>query len=345
MPPKLRWQMDMAELGQRLKAGKRPHPTPVNTPQYRAWLACRLCVEELIREYPPDRVAFITITTNQRVARDANTVLSKILNKIIGPQSIAWVRAFHRSKNGYVHWHLVAALRFPVLATVSDAGCHDARSAERCGFGSNYEKVLARDSTPETLALTKEIKRVLRKHHFGSRARIEQVRDPDHVANYVAEYLLGAHERGRWSKDRGLRLWAASKRIRVANAKMHVITPMSRLMRCRMAAYCFHNGWKSMEEARRANPRWQFHSREFLAGIKLRTYIYEEDFILDWGGRRWSPKACGVRILQPNSARGMAPEQYWYQEPPTDAAELAIMKAMLDAALPLPPEFLSDAKS
>jgi len=91
-----------------------------------------------------------------------------------------------------------------------------------------------------------------------------------------------------------------------------------------------------MNEARVANPKWQYHARPFLFGKKLRLYLYESDYVSEWGNH-WSPCASGVRILYPHVRPGNGMVfQYFHNERPTDVDELAALKLEWDAALPVP---------
>ena len=91
-----------------------------------------------------------------------------------------------------------------------------------------------------------------------------------------------------------------------------------------------------MEEARKSNPKWNWHSRAFLLGKKLRLYLHESDYVSEWG-YRWSPHASGVQILYPNvRPKNGAAFQYCHDQRPTDVNELAALQREWDEALPVP---------
>src|SRR5207248_11426940 len=95
----------------------RTAPVPSNGRPYRQWSAAVKCVEGLMETTPPAYTAFVTLTTRCRDAKWANQKLSTILEKVLAPFCIKWVRFFDRGENGYIHWHLVVALKFAVLNT------------------------------------------------------------------------------------------------------------------------------------------------------------------------------------------------------------------------------------
>ena len=178
----------------------------------------------------------------------------------------------------------------------------------------------------------------LRKAGVGFKARIEPIIYPEKIGAYAARYLFGAARYGRYWKDPRIRLWSASKNMRIANANAQMLTQWSRISRLKNAAYCALQGWRTMPDARDANPKWQYHGRPFLLGKMLRMYLHEADYVLEWGNR-WSPKASGVRILypqvRPSDGRIF---RYIHNEQPTDPEELAELKRVWNAALEVPLE-------
>ena len=96
-----------------------------------------------------------------------------------------------------------------------------------------------------------------------------------------------------------------------------------------------------MEEACEADPRWHYHARPILEGMKLRTYLFEADFVADWGPW-WSPETRGVRILHPGKC---PPEQigpfkpftYFYAQGGLTAELRAALAEELAQAFELPP--------
>lgn len=297
------------------------------------------CLEALLETTPPSHTAFVTLTTNRRDAKRANPILSKILEKILGPACCKWIRFFDRGKGGYLHWHIVVALRFPVLNTDHEfwtLGESIRRRLTMSNSQHDNEREINKVLSDQARALTDRCCAALRKAGIGFKARIEPIISPDSIGSYSAKYLLRTACKGRYPLDPGLRLWSASKNARVANSEVQFISRWSRISRLKNAAYCAHQGWPTMNEARVANPKWQYHARPFLFGKKLRLYLYESDYVSEWGNH-WSPCASGVRILYPHVRPGNGMVfQYFHNERPTDVDELAALKLEWDAALPVP---------
>lgn len=314
-------------------------PAPSNTRPYRQWNAAMKCVETLLATTSPTHTALVTLTTSCKAAKRANPKLSKILGKVLAPHCTQWIRFFHRTKNGFVHWHLIVALNFPVLNTDHESWTDGERirrsmRMENCPHEDELEmnKVLS----DRTRALAKHCRGALGKAGIGYYARIEPIICPERIGAYCGRYLARIAASRRISKDRKLRLWSASKSARVANAEVTVISRWSRISRLRRAAYCASQGWRSMEEARKSNPKWNWHSRAFLLGKKLRLYLHESDYVSEWGNC-WSPCASGVRILYPHVRPGNGMVfQYVHNERPTDVNDLAALQREWDEALPVP---------
>ncbi len=316
-----------------------PSRVPNNTRGYRQWSAALECIETLLDESAPQCTALITLTTRCTDAKWANKRLSRILEKVIAPYCIKWVRFFHRSKRGYVHWHIVASLKFSILNTDYESWTYGERARRSLTLvqtvndgDSEIENALSED----TVAMTNRCRAALRKAGTGFVARIEPIIFPDKIGNYAAKYMSGTAKYNRYGGDRGVRLSSVSKGARVANAHRHFITPWSRISRLKNAAYCASQGWRSMEEASRKDPKWQYHARPFLVKKKLLLYLYESDYVSEWGNH-WSPCASGVRILYPHVRPGNGMVfQYVHNERPTDVNDLAALQREWDEALPVP---------
>ena len=314
-------------------------PLPSNTRAYRQWSAGMKCMEFLLGTTLSERTALITLTARSRNAKKANKAFSRILEKQIGPSCSCWVRFFHRSKKGFTHWHIIVALKFPVLNTDHEfwtSGEQIRRELTIEKSRDDGEAEMENALSAEALAMQNRCCAALRKAKIGYKARIEAIIYPHCIAGYLARYLCGVVRSGRCAKDMRLRLWSASKNARVANADVQVMTQWSRICRLKSAAYCASQGWRSMEEARQSQPKWNWDSRTFLLGKKLRTYLYEMDYIREWG-HRWSPSASGVLILYPavRPGNGMV-FQYFHNERPSDVNDLAALQQEWNEALPVP---------
>ncbi len=234
-------------------------PAPSNTRPYRQWNAAMKCVEMLLATTSPTHTALVTLTTSCKAAKRANPKLSKILGKVLARHCTQWIRFFHRTKNGFVHWHLIVALNFPVLNTDHEFWTEGERirrsmRMENCPHEDELEmnKVLS----DITRALAAHCCRALRKTGIGYKTRIEPIVYPERIGAYCGRYLARIAASRRISKDRKLRLWSASKSARVANSEVQFISRCSRISRLKNAAYCAHQGWPTMNEARVANPKW-----------------------------------------------------------------------------------------
>ena len=343
LPEKVRRTIDKLDRERRLPNIVNDYGTtrcaPNNTRLYRQYLAATFCSETLIETTAAEQTAFITITTNTRRTKWANRRLSKILEKHVAPHCIKWVRFFHRTSKGYVHWHFIVALKVPLLNTEHDAWVYGENIRRKLTVGKSTadgRKELESALSEDAKAMRQRIQNALASAGLGFIVRIEPIMYPDHISLYAAKYLSGSSKNGRYWRDTRVRLWSASKSARVANADMQVITPWTRIIRLKNAAYCALKGWDSMEKARRVDPKWQYHARDYLRGKKLRVYIYESDYVSQWGNR-WSPRASGVRILYPHVRldNGIA-FQYFHHQPPSDPTELAALRDEWNAALEVP---------
>lgn len=334
------WLAQLVRLQQILSV-KTLGKTPLaNTPEFRSYLAARTSIEMLLENNPLECISLITITTNSQDALAANAGLAKIVGRRVKREASALVRFSHRSLDAFAHWHLITAHPWRVLRddvrTITNLPV--IWTMAKTGFAKRGSHILANERTVEANALLRGIRKDLRALHLGYRAELEPVVFPNNITDYLCRYLLGTARFGRFRLDRGLRLWAATKGARSGTCQQTVITPYSRMARLRNAAYCKLRGWRSMEEARKADARWQWRARDFLRGKKLRAYITEEDYVREWGVR-WSPIASGVTIInQCAPGRAFPGCIYVFQERPTDAGELAELQREWEAALPVPIE-------
>lgn len=274
-----------------------PAPEANNTRAYRQFNAAKICADEIVETTPPMYAGLVTLTTSWRCAKQANQRLSRILEKVIAPHCSKWIRFFHRSRNGYVHWHIIVALKSPVLNTGHDAWVSGEIIRQRLSMRQSMmteEEALESALSDETKLMRDGCRAALRKAGLGYRVWVQPIFHPDAIASYASRYLLGTSRGTRYPKDARIRLWSVSKHARVANSHVHMVSWWSRISRLRNAAYCASRGWRTMEQAREADSNWQYHSREILRGQKLRTYLHEADYVLEWGNR-WSPQASVVR--------------------------------------------------
>ncbi|MEO6754594.1 MAG: hypothetical protein ABIP85_22690 [Chthoniobacteraceae bacterium] len=303
---------------------------PNNSRLYRQWLAATACGEDLLQRAPRGHQCLITIPTSSRRPKKANKALSNILEKIVGPCCHSWVRFFHRTPNGFIHWHILAHLRFSVLEpgkSVPPPLEHTYRAMGMAGHEPKNDKELQDALAENSQLMQNRIIAALRRAKLGCRAQVAPVFAPDSVVKYLARYILGSAKIKRWILDRRLQLWRASKNAKIANADCMVLTQWTRIARFKNAAYCASRGWCSMAQARQANPRWQWDARSPLRDRKLRVYQYECDYAREWG-TRWSPRASGVRIRSPHwHPDGSKRVQYQFDDRPTDPAELASLEA------------------
>ena len=282
---------------------RRDTPCLRNTAAWRSYNAATTCATELMNRTPEDTRAHITITTRCTTpnrTREANKASSKIIEKHLTPYTTGLVRFLHRTKKSYVHWHIVAAMRDPILSSSApDAGT-------RSLFRMMHSAGLGGDSTREgwlteiAAEIQQRLSRACNDAGFGYKVEVEAVDNPDDLVPYLARYLRGVAESGRrYKPDKGVRLWAPSKSAQIAKVSQYVLTDQGRLHRMKLEAFAFSRGCASMEDARKKlGPKWAYHARPALEKIHLRKYLREDDFIGDWGAD-WSPEALGIEILDP----------------------------------------------
>lgn len=159
---------------------------PSNARPYRQWSAAMKCFDMLLETTLPAHTAFVTLTTRCLDAQWGNPKLSRILEKVLVPHCVKWVRFFHRSRKGYLHWHLVVSLKCPVLKANHEfwtlgEGIRRWMSLDNCPYekAREIDKVLS-DSAR---ALTERCCAALRKAGIGYKARIEPIIYPEKSVN------------------------------------------------------------------------------------------------------------------------------------------------------------------
>jgi hypothetical protein len=322
-----------------------------NTPEWRSYNAAVTCAVQLMNQTPEDKRAHLIITTcckTSETTKAANKKLSKIIEKHLAIYTTGSVRFLHRTKRGYVHWHIVAAMREPILS--SSAPDAQTRSFYRMMHSAGLGRDSTRDGWLTDIAgkIRRRLSRACGDTGIGYKVDVAAVDNPQNLVNYLARYLRGIAESGRrYKADKGVRLWAPSKSAQLAKVSQYILTDGGRLHRMKLQAFAFSKGCISMEDARKKlGSKWAYHARPDLNKIRLRRYPREEDFISEWGAD-WSPEALGIQIL--DSGYSASNRKYRYSHDIVHDHErehvAALLRSVVDPTASIPPSLSRTPKS
>ncbi len=301
--------------------------------------AANYCADQLLATTPSERTCVITLTSRwKKDAKEANRRFAKILAKLVGPVSNEYIRFFHRSLTGAIHLHLLASLKFEVCRPgVYPAPFTESQWwAERCGMARVSPKAKRSVLSTETVKLVQNLKTALERAYLGFRTEVAPVIFPDRVAGYLCHYLYGTAKCGSYEGDKGIRLWSATKSARKASCKHQILNVHTRLRRQKCAAYCRSKGVHRFEDAATMlGASWQYHARPELDAMRLRNYLFEEDFRVDWGGH-FPPEALGVRIKDPEYSPYNRKFQYVQETVPRDSLMRSYVERLFAEALECP---------
>lgn len=260
----------------------------------------------------------ITITTNQKDARKVSKAISRIIRKHLLPEVFDYVWFLHRTQRGFIHFHILAALREPILHPDAPSAADrydDRRSTQSTRKLCPWLRLRSYTLTDAARQLKTTLSKATKRVGLGHKVQIEAIEDIDAIVTYAARYMENvARQKERYAHDFKIRLFGASKGARVVLSTDTIICPGDRLRRWKLAAYCASRGCRSMVAMRaQFGSKWQYDAREELTCIKLPVYLREEDFVLDWG-QECSPEALGVRILDPKYSAPARAFTYAYEE-------------------------------
>ncbi len=277
----------------------RPAPRPSNTPDYWRYLNATMSARAIVDEIDPNCVAEIVLTTNTANAKKVQKSISRIIERRLKPHCSGHVRFFDRTEDKkLVHYHIIAAMKWPVLAPP---------------FLSSEERILMREleelthhcasargeKSGEAKQLMRQLAAALASAGLGYIVKMDVIDNIERHIEYAAKYLKGVAALGRTPEDRDIQLYSAGGIARRGHKRPHFLVQGERLARLKLAAFAASHGAASMAEARKLiGPKWAYHAREKTRVYKLREYPREEDFRNDWGSF-WTPEALGIRIKDP----------------------------------------------
>jgi len=286
-------------LLQQILLKERPSLKPNNTQSYWAYKNASESARSLLAGADENHRAFITITTKTKDARRANEALSRVIGKFLVPHCSRYVRFFHRSENGFVHVHVLAILKWPIMREPYPSAGARMLARQLAKYNSDPQEYET-PTTKEAKQLARSLSSATCRRKLGFVVEVGPVDDCEAVVEYAARYLKGVAAIRRYPDDNGIRLYSISHNARIKLWKSHYINPAEKLVRLKMAAFAAHHGAASMREAKlKIGRKWAHWALQEGKGFKLRAYPLEEDFIQDWGGH-WTPEALGVRIKDPN---------------------------------------------
>ena len=291
----------------------RRYPPPLsNSQSWRSFNAAKICLERLFEsamamdqtgETRERYLAHVTVTTRCRWGKQTKIACKhfrRIVEEHLAPHCRAYAWFLHRSKNGYVHWHLVADLLKPVL--VADCSSQDVRAFVRMMRLSGLcTTEIANDPlTDDTQQIQANLSEACKQVGIGHHVLVEAVDNPEGLSRYVTRYLRGVAECGRrYYADKRVRLWAASRTAQAATVTHRMLIRHEARGRMKMAAWIRSRGATSFAEAKMEFGRhYAYHARDAIQKLRLRCYMTEDDFYSDWGCR-FTPEALGIEIWDP----------------------------------------------
>lgn len=216
-------------------------------------------VEEMAKKYGLKNLGFLTLTFADHVTdyKEGSKRFNSLATNILNTRYLDWIRVMERQKSGRIHYHLVVALT------------SDIRS------GAQFDAFANRDYRSANSALRSEWafwRKTAKLYSFG-RTELMPVRSTEEgIARYVGKYI-SKHFEARLPDDKGARLVAYSKGVRVMNTKFAWNTAGGAVWRHKVGLFVgmvsSRTGCEPSFEGLKSvlGNKWAHNHRDFIAGL------------------------------------------------------------------------------
>jgi len=234
-------------------------------------------VHWLADHYGIEHIAVLTLTSTLKDARSFTKRLDSINSNLLRGRYHDWVRVIERQENGNLHAHYVVALRWDVRTGFD---WDQARLAYEFQRVRRYTLARAAWVKAANAAVNGHLLRVEWKFwrdksgKYGlGRTEILPVKSTgEAIARYVGKYV-SKHIGNRREEDKGVRLMATSKGVKVGTTAFAWHSPRSTLWRMRVRDFALFNGCFDMAQLKaKFGPRWAYVHFDTIMGIPIRLY-------------------------------------------------------------------------
>jgi hypothetical protein len=234
-------------------------------------------VQWLADHYGIQHIAVLTLTSTLKDARRFTRRLDSINSNLLRGRYHDWVRVIERQENGNLHAHYVVALMWDVRTGFDWDQARLAYEFQKVRHFTLARAawVRAANAAVNGHLLREEWKfwRDKGKKYGLGRTEILPVKSTgEAIARYVGKYV-SKHIGNRREEDKGVRLMATSKGVKVGTTAFAWHSLRSTLWRMRVRDFALFNGCFNLDQLKvKFGPRWAYIHYEAIMGIPIRLY-------------------------------------------------------------------------
>jgi len=234
-------------------------------------------VQWLADHYGIEHLAVLTVTSTLKDARRFTRRLDSINSNLLRGRYNDWVRVIERQGNGNLHAHYVVALKWDVRTGFDWSEANFAYALQRAKqyTAARAAWVKAANGAKNGQLLRKEWKfwrEKVEKYGMGRTEVLPVKSSGEAIARYVGKYV-SKHIGRRREEDKGARLIAMSKGVKVGTTAFAWNSLRSNLWRIRVREFAIMNGCFNLDQLRTTfGPRWAWVHYETIMAIPIRVY-------------------------------------------------------------------------
>jgi hypothetical protein len=234
-------------------------------------------VQWLADHYGIEHIAVLTLTSTLKDARSFTKRLDSINSNLLRGRYDDWVRVIERQGNGNLHAHYVVALKWDVRSGFDWGEANFAYALQRAKqYTAARAAWVKAASAAKNGQLLREEWRFWRekaeKYGLGRTEILPVKSSGEAIARCVGKYV-SKHIGSRRAEDKGVRLVAMSKGVKVGTTAFAWNSIRSNLWRIRVREFAIVNGCFNLEQLRTTfGPRWAWVHYETIMAIPIRVY-------------------------------------------------------------------------
>jgi hypothetical protein len=231
----------------------------------------------LADHYGVEHLAVLTLTSTLKDARRFTKRLDSINSNLLRTRYHDWVRVIERQGNGNLHAHYVVALKWDVRSGFDwgEANCAYAlqRAKQYTAARAAWVRAASAGANGQLLREEWRFWREKAVKYGLGRTEILPVKSSGQaIARYVGKYV-SKHIENRREEDKGVRLLAMSKGVKVGTTAFAWHSLRSTLWRMRVRAFAIHAGCFSLEQLKRQfGPHWAWVHYDRIMAMPIPVY-------------------------------------------------------------------------
>jgi len=278
-------------------------------------------IEWLVRQYGMEHIAVLTLTSTLKDARRFTKRLDSLNSNLLRDRYQDWVRVIERQENGNLHAHYVAALKWDVRNGFDWGEANLAYALQKAKRYTEARAAWVRAANAAANGqLLREEWRFWRekspKYGLGRTEILPVKSSAEAIARYVGKYV-SKHIGNRREEDKGVRLLAMSKGVKVGTTAFAWNSLRSNLWRIRVREFAIMNGCFNLDQLRTTfGPRWAWVHYETIMAIPIRVYPTAAHARADGINlpAEISDDSKDVSVPVSKPARLVHPRSAWHQE-------------------------------